>query len=436
MTRYDIIIVGAGITGVGIFERAARKGLRVLLVERGRPGGATTAATSRLLHGGLRYLPYDLVTSLTMCGEAGRLSREYADLVCRQVFLWPVYRGHRVGLETVQALLGYYDRFRAGRGGREHVRLSASEAREVEPRLEAGGLKGALAFDEWRVDVGGLVRALVRGGESAGGEVLLGARAVSFARAGRTLRAVRVREEGGRETEREAKVYVNAGGPWAEEIAGLAGCSGARLTLRKGVQLVLRGERFPVGLIFPGPDGRHIGLYPGADETRVGPTDDPYAGSPDDASPSEREREDLAEALGRVMPGARSAGAGMTIGLRPLFRQGGLSFLMSRDFRVHDHADEGTDNLVSVIGGKLTTFRPMADAALRGVEAKLGRSFPEAGAEGSAVPGALRRLPGALQAAASGGLFAAACLRHAGRRLSGGYCRGLAEFERVYGDAR
>ena len=296
MPVYDLAVIGGGIAGLGVFESAGRAGLKAVLLERGAPGRATTAVTSGLLHGGLRYLPYDVATSLLMCREIARLRSERPDLLTRQAFLWPVYRGERLSLRLIEALHDEYDLFASLRGARRHSRLSPEEAVATMPGLRREGLIGAVAFDEWRVDVAGLVASLAESGVAAGGELLEGRRVCGLSvRAGRVAAATL--EDG---CEIEARIFVNAAGPWAEEVARLAGASMVRLRLRKGVHLVVPGEPPPDGLIFPGPGGRRIGVYPRIGETWVGPTDEPHDGPPDAAAVSPQEQEDLRRSLSVV----------------------------------------------------------------------------------------------------------------------------------------
>lgn len=180
MALFDLAIIGGGIAGLGVFECAGRAGLKAVLLERDAPGRATTAVTSGLLHGGLRYLPYDVATSLLMCREIARLRLERPALLTRQAFLWPVYRGERLGFALIEALHDEYDLFAGLRGARRHARLSPDEALSVLPGLNREGLLGAVAFNEWRVDVPGLVAALAGAGAAAGGELLEGRRVTGF----------------------------------------------------------------------------------------------------------------------------------------------------------------------------------------------------------------------------------------------------------------
>lgn len=406
----DLAIIGGGIAGLGVFESAGRAGLKAVLLERGAPGRATTAVTSGLLHGGLRYLPYDAGTSWLMCREIARLRSERPGLLTRQAFLWPVYRGDGLGLRLVEALHDEYDLFASLRGARPHARLSSDEAAAALPGLAREGLLGAVAFDEWRVDVPGLVASLARSGAAAGGELLTGRRVAALTvRDGRVAAA---KLDDGREI--EARAFVNAAGPWAEEVAEMAGASMARMRLRKGVHLVIPGEPPPRGLIFPGPGGRRIGAYPRDGETWVGPTDEPHDAPPNAAAAAPDELEAIRSALARVLPELAARPCRAAVGLRPIPHQGGAAFLLSREHRIFDHAAEGLSNFLTVAGGKLTTYRPMGEDAIAAVLRKLGRppAPPAAANEKRGMPWPLIRSGGL---AASAGLLSWYVLRRAVR---------------------
>jgi glycerol-3-phosphate dehydrogenase len=257
---FDLIVIGGGITGAGLFHKAASLGLKVLLLEKGSAGAQTTGSSSGLIHGGLRYLPYDVSTSLLCCREAGALQRLYPDLLKRQVFLWTVYRSDRYWIELVEALLEYYDRFAGLKGGKPHLRLTPAETLELDPAIEPRGLAGAVTFDEWAVDAVALVRRLLEDGRRQGGVAREGMRVTRFELRNGAISAVRSSDRAGEESAASGRVVVNATGPWAEQIARLAGCRSVGLVLRKGVHLVLEESPVRHGLIFQDSTGRMIGL--------------------------------------------------------------------------------------------------------------------------------------------------------------------------------
>src|SRR5580704_5192459 len=135
------------------------RGLRTLLVERRQPAMGTTITSTHLIHGGLRYLLYDRLTTHTTCWDSGHIVRIARPLLQRLPILWPVYKGHSHGLATVETLLESYDGFQRMKLGLAHLRLSAAEALSLVPGLEPEGLLGAVSFDEWWVDPAALVAA-------------------------------------------------------------------------------------------------------------------------------------------------------------------------------------------------------------------------------------------------------------------------------------
>jgi glycerol-3-phosphate dehydrogenase len=226
-TPFDAIVIGGGITGAGVLRDLALRGYRGLLLEKGDLGAATTASSSHLIHGGLRYLLYDRLTTHATCWDSGHITRIARPLLTRLPILWPVYRDHRRGLETVETLLESYDSFQPLKEGKKHLRLSALETRRLMPGLKEGGLLGGLLFDEYWVDAVNLVKANTDAACRGGAEVRVGA--LFLVSKNQTLRSqkigVRIRFEGGKETTLWASVVINAAGPWANEVASLAGAS-------------------------------------------------------------------------------------------------------------------------------------------------------------------------------------------------------------------
>lgn len=353
----DILVIGGGITGAGVLLECARRGFSALLVERG-PTGATTAVSSGLVHGGLRYLPYDAPVTLECCRESGWIVSRYRALLRRQPFLWPLYEGGH-GLDTAEALLELYDELQPLKEGRAHVRLGPEEARALVPGLSASRLRGALTFDEWAVDPRALVSALLDEARAAGAKVLRDSVRALEGPGGRVSSAL-LRDG----TRVEARCVINAAGPWAAEVAALAGAK-VPLILRKGVHLVLPGYAGRWALLFRDETGRTVGLYPRAGEAWVGPTDDPYEGRPEDAAPSQEELSRLRRAVEGVLPGLPPSPLEGRVGVRPIIAGGPVGWLLSRDYRVLDHGPlDGVEGLVTVTGGKLVLFRKMAEEAV------------------------------------------------------------------------
>ncbi len=360
----DVLIIGGGITGAGVLLACARRGLSAVLLERGRPGGVTTAASSGLIHGGLRYLPYDAPVTLECCQESGWILERFRPLLRRQPFLWPSFEGGH-GVDTAETLLELYDELQPLKGGRPHVRLTAAEARVLVPALSGDGLRGGVTFDEWAVDARALVAAVIA--ETSHGETrVLKGEVTAFDMEGGRVTGARLADG----TALAARVVINAAGPWADRVAALAG-GRAPLTLRKGVHLVLPGDHGPWAVLFADETGRTVGLYPRPGTAWVGPTDDAFTGDPESAVATEAELARLRRAVRRALPGLSAPEDSGVAGVRPIVAGGPVGWLLSRDYRVFDHSAEGIEGLVTVTGGKLVLFRKMGEEAVAAAERKL-----------------------------------------------------------------
>ncbi len=398
MADFDAVVIGGGITGAGVVRDLALRGLRVVLLERGEPGMATTAASTHLIHGGLRYLLYDRPTTHTTCWDSGNIRRIAAPLLTRMPILWPVYRGHSHGLETVETLLESYDSFQRMKQGLPHLRLSAPATLRLFPGLSREGLLGSVAFDEWWVDAANLVRENLASARRAGALTRAGERVVGILRDKDRVIGVRVRMEDGRTEELRSSVVVNAAGPWAAEVAALAQET-IPLRLRKGSHLVYEGEsplsfgparaapfgggtrppfedRAPMraGLLLEAVDrGRYVFIIPGVGKTLLGPTE-VDAATPERPEASPEEIRYLLASARRYFSDFPERFSRSVAGMRPILGQDGSEKLLSREYAVLDHSTPGNSpGLISVVGGKMSDFRLMAQDASDAVCGLLGR---------------------------------------------------------------
>jgi glycerol-3-phosphate dehydrogenase len=388
----DVLVIGGGINGVGIARDAALRGLSVAVLEREDWGAGTTGASTRMVHGGLRYLLYDIPTTRISSEDAGRIRRIAPHVTWRIPFLWPLFPGGRFRREATQAFLSAYDPHAARKGGLPHARLSADEARLLEPGL-AAETEGALTLDEWGCDVFRLAALNAFDARDAGAQLLARTEAESFVFSGSSVRGVRVRErDSGAVRTIEARLVVNAAGPWARIVAERAGAR-VQMRLGKGIHVTFERRIGNYGLILEGVDGRTMFLVPHGAETIVGTTDHDYYGDP---AHVERDitRDDVAyviESAARALPQATRwrplrAWAGVR---NTLFEWGVVSESLSRRHEIIDHAvADGVDGLVSVVGGKLAAYRIQAEETVDLLMRRLGRA-PRACETG------VRPLPGA-----------------------------------------
>jgi glycerol-3-phosphate dehydrogenase len=375
---FDVLILGGGATGAGILRDCALRGLKACLVEKGELGRATTANSSHLIHGGLRYLLYDRFETHLSSWDSGHILRTAGPLLRRLPIVWPVYRGHQHGLETVETLLQAYDRFQVMKGGRPHLRLSAEDIRAIFPEIRPEGLLGGLSFDEWWVDPAGLVRTTVESAQKRQAEARIHCEATALLVDNGRVIGVRLRYKGtGREETVKAKIVVNATGPWANQTAALAGCS-VPLRLRQGTHLVYAKLPFRAGLLVEAPDReRYVFVLPFGPVTLVGPTDIPCSTSPDALKPEGMEVRYLLDSMKRYFPAFPERFDRLLCGARPILAQASDEKLLSRDYEIFDHEKrEGIPGFVTIAGGKLSSFRKMAEDLTDVVCAKLGKNLP------------------------------------------------------------
>jgi len=386
----DVLVVGGGIVGTWVALDAASRGLSVALVERGDLAQGTSRWSSKLAHGGLRYLAHG---ELGLAWESARERATLMDvsaphLVRALPMLIPL--GAQVGRAAgakLEAGLRLGDRLRALAGtSRRRLpparRVSAEEALRLAPALSDRGLRGALLhWDGQLEDDARLVVAVARTAAAHGARVLTYARATALGADGAEVRD----ERSGATLALRARHVVNATGVWAGELS-----PGVALRPSRGSHLLVRAEalgepRAAVNAPLPGSGGsRFVFALPRADGlATIGITDEPHDGPiPDEPSVEPDEERFLLEGIGRVLarPLAPADVAGRYAGLRPLLAGGeGATADLSRR-----HAVVEADGILTVVGGKLTTARQMAQEAVDRLAARPG---VEAG------PCRTRRLP-------------------------------------------
>lgn len=381
-SRFDLLVVGGGIVGAGIAAAAARHGLAVALVDRGDFGGATSSASSKLIHGGLRYL---------RLGDVGLVRESHAErrvlmrtvaphLVRRQPFLLPFYRdGPYRPLVVQTGIVLYQTLARARLNGL----VDAERARELVPELRAAGLRSCgLYADAWTHD-SRLTLANVRAAAESGAAVLNYAEVVALRRGGAEVEA-----EGALLPVR-ARAVVNAAGPWVDRVRRLEDPrAGRSVRLSKGVHLVLEQERpWSAALTIPHDKVRVSFAVPWQGMLLLGTTDTLFEGEPEDVAVEAADVDHvLAEAAVAIEPDVlgRERIRASFAGLRVLPGGGGATARAHRETVFM----RGPSGMLSVAGGKLTTYRRIGLEVLDRLRAELGlhrldrRPWPLPGAEG------------------------------------------------------
>jgi glycerol-3-phosphate dehydrogenase len=392
--RFDVLVVGGGITGVGVARDAALRGLSVALVERDDFASGTSSRSSRLVHGGLRYLEHG---HLHLVFESSLERRRLLDLAPHLVrpleFTWPVYEGARVPRWKLGAGLFLYDLLALFRNVAPHRRLDPDEVLAREPKLRADGLTGGASYFDAATDDARLTQATALGAAEAGGCVVnhVGVRRLTTLR-GRTDGAIIADAISGAETAVRARVVVNAAGPWSDEIRrldepgtppALHGTKGVHITVPRGRV----GNHAALTLLSP-VDGRVMFILPGETHTIVGTTDTETTASPDDVRASRADVSYLLDAANHFFPASRLTAEDVVCswaGIRPLIagRFGEDAAGASREHEITVSAR----GVVSVSGGKLTTYRAMSAEVVDVVERELGNASAASATARVALPG-------------------------------------------------
>lgn len=403
---FDMLVIGGGITGAGVARDAAMRGMRVALAERDDFASGTSSRSSRLVHGGLRYLEHG---ELHLVFEASRerrtLVRIAPHLVRPMPFLWPVYEQARVGLRKLHAGLLLYDALALFRNIANHRSLSAYLVSAMEPSMRQLGLVGGACYFDAATDDARLTLATARAAVDAGAVVLNHAPVEALLVEGGVVRGARVADAiGGGSTEVSARVVVNASGPWTDEIRRMAD-PGARPTVRgtKGVHVAVPRDRIgnngALTILSP-IDGRVMFILPAGAATIIGTTDTDYAGPIDAVRATRDDVAYLLRTANAYFPAAHLAPDDVIsawAGIRPLVADGASApGSVSREHVVAPTAP----GLLSVSGGKLTTYRVMAADVVDAAAKMLHRPVRRAPTARVPLPGgAIRSLDEEIDAA-------------------------------------
>lgn len=361
----DVLVVGGGITGAGVLRDAASRGLSALLVERLDFACGTSSRSSKMIHGGLRYLAHgQFAVTRQAVQERDLLARLNPNLVRPLDFLFPAWRGGKTPYWQVRAALSVYAALANFRRSSRFKMLGADEVAEFCPGLRQDGLRGAGVYRDAEVDDARLVLEVLKSARRLGAEAVNRAEVVGFERNGdRRIRAVQVHDELAGVTVRiPAHAVVNAAGPGVERVRGLDRPTTTHsLRPAKGVHLVIPRQRIPARgtVAFEGLDGRHLFLFPWDDVAIIGTTDT-WTSEIDEPIVTIEEAHYLLGAANRAFPHAALTTNDLRCvyaGVRPLVGSPDDGdkppSSVSRDHQVWDDPC----GLVSAAGGKLTTHR-------------------------------------------------------------------------------
>ncbi len=380
-------MIGGGVTGAGIARDAAMRGLKTILVEQHDLGSGTSSLSSRLIHGGLRYLEQGHLRLVLEASKERRVLLAIAPhLVHPLPFVFPVHRSDRVPLWKLVAGMWLYDLLATFRNVRRHRPLGKRGVLEAEPMLRERGLVGGALYYDAQCDDARLTIATARSAMAHGALVANYMPVTALVLADGAVRGVHVRDAlTGEEAVLHASVVVNATGPWSDRIRRMEDPSApVLLAPTKGAHVMVPrsrvGNQHAVTMTSP-IDGRVMFVLPWGELAYIGTTDTDYDGSPEDVRADADDVIYLLRSVNAYFPNARLTEADVVAtwaGLRPMLAapEGVAASDRSREHQIH----VGSGGMLSIVGGKLTTYRVMArdvvDRAVRRIQELDGTRHP------------------------------------------------------------
>lgn len=365
--QYDVIIIGGGITGTGIALDCVTRGLKTLLVEMQDFAAGTSSRSTKLVHGGLRYLKQFEVKMVADVGKERAIVYENAPHVTHpEWMLLPIYKKGTFGKFSTSVGLKVYD-FLAGVNRHEQRKmLSREETIGKEPLLNPTGLLGGGYYVEYRTDDARLTIEVAKKASEKGAELLNYAKVESFTYTTEgKVSGVYIKDElTGQRLRVNGKKLVNASGPWVEKVIGMdRKVKGKSLQHTKGVHVVIDGSRFPLRqpIYFDTPDGRMVFAIPRNGKTYVGTTDTVFEEDLKHPTVTVEDKEYLLKCIEFMFP---EANIGMKdiestwSGVRPLIREEGKG---PSEISRKDEIWTSETGLITIAGGKLTGYRKMAE---------------------------------------------------------------------------
>jgi len=366
--QFDLLVIGGGITGAGIALDAASRGLKVALVEKRDFAAGTSSKSTKLIHGGLRYLKQ---LEIALVREVGReraiVHRLAPHLVTAEKMLLPLVEGGTYGELATSMGLWVYDLLAGVQGTDKRVMLSKAETLKKEPLLKPQNLRGGGYYAEYRTDDARLTIENIKTAAYYEAVSINYTQAEGFLHDDKKqINGVRCRDLlNGELLSIKAHFVVSAAGPWVDKLRQVDGSlGGKRLFLSKGVHIVVPHERLPVrqAVYFDNhQDGRMIFAIPRQRVTYIGTTDTPYKGDINEVPIHQEDVDYLLEATNAMFPSVKLTSDDVEsswAGLRPLiYEEGKSASEMSRK----DEIFESGSGLLSIAGGKLTGYRKMAE---------------------------------------------------------------------------
>ena len=381
---YDILIIGGGITGGVTLRDAALRGLKTALIEKNDFAWGTSSRSTKLIHGGLRYLErFEFGLVREACRERELMLKLAPHLSHPRPFLYLQYKGYPEGMLKLKAGLTFYDLVSGNPKARRHKMLNRKKLLKIEPHLNQEGLKGCGYYFDFLTDDARLTIDTIKSGGEAGSHIANYTEAIEFVEENRRITGVKVKDQiTGAEGIVKAKQIINTGGPWSDKVRCLeAGVNNTRLRPTKGVHIVLRKKDFPLNhaVFLRAPsDNRVVWPIPARDGELiyVGTTDTDYDGPLDNVVATEKDIDYLLEVANHTIPGrnlGREHVIGTWAGLRPLIapEDSRNASAVSREHEIF----VSPKGLLTICGGKLTTARVMGEQVINKAAELLKENF-------------------------------------------------------------
>ena len=363
---FDLVIIGGGITGAGIALDAAARGLKTALVEKNDFAFGTSSRSTKLIHGGLRYLKQLEFGLVKEVGSERAVVHQLAPhLVVPEKMLLPLSDKKGLGYWLTSIGLKVYDWLAGVKPEDQRRMLTKLQTLKHEPLLRKDDVKGGAIYAEYRTDDARLTIEIIKAAVRYGASILSYTKVTDFVYENDQITGLQVKDQiSGQQFTIQGKVVVSAAGPWVDELRDLnKSKTGKRLHLTKGVHIVVSHEKFPVrqAIYFDVDDGRMIFAIPRGRTTYIGTTDTFYDGDKDNVVATQKDAQYLLAAVNLMFPSVNLSLDDIEsswAGLRPLIHEEGKS---ASELSRKDEIFESPTGLISIAGGKLTGYRKMAE---------------------------------------------------------------------------
>ena len=367
-TSFDLLVIGGGITGAGIALDAAARGLRVALVEMQDFSSGTSSRSTKLIHGGLRYLKQLEFGLVAEVGKERKIIHRLAPHLAQpEPMLLPIMKGDTLGKFSARLGMLVYEELAGVKHSERNKNLTVMAAKLQEPLLKKEGLKGGILFYEYRTDDARLTLEVIKQAVHHGAVALNYLKVTGFKYDGGAISGVTANDlAASREIEIAAKYVVNASGPWVDTISGLDKLQDSKLKITKGVHLVFDHIKIPVrqSIYFEALDKRMLFVIPRNGKTYVGTTDTFYSGDLLEPLITIEDRDYLLYCLNNYFTltlGPSDIESGWA-GLRPLINKPGKK---AGEISRKDEIFISPTGLITIAGGKLTGYRKMAERVMK-----------------------------------------------------------------------